>query len=348
MAPWDDLGQKASQDLETNCSQKHILDGGSLLITGSPGVGKSYFAKDLVRSLVDAGKCVTVIAKTHAACANFNKDLEGAKCITADHWVRATVRRGVCHSDCIVVEEASQISTYLWNDIAKAAWMCKQFIVLGDPLQFPATCDVWAGCPVTRSLWDSDLLYELCGARRLCLTENMRSDPELFGFYTNLCDWSDQPPLEAARQQFPVKAGTPRYHLVLSHARRMVINSACNQRERKLHKDAVLFRSTKTTEENKPQNMWIWVGQELIGAGGKCKKGIFFTVTEASPERVVVDDISLPRDSVCASLRLSHAITYHSAQGLTLPGRVRLCELDSPHATVTHHSVGSSRVTAAN
>ena len=115
-----------------------ILAGSSMLITGPPVVGKSYWTAGLCRQLADEGSRVCVIAKTHASCANFNAhlttfcsqndltqnlsqdDLEAnrfqvrfsdANCvqddsgtsqvraITADHWAHAYVRRGSCQFD---------------------------------------------------------------------------------------------------------------------------------------------------------------------------------------------------------------------------------------------------------
>ena len=45
--------------------------------------------------------------------------------------------------------------------------------------------------------------------------------------------------------------------------------------------------------------------------------------------------------------RLCHAITYASCQGLTLRGRVWLCDADNPHFSVKHLYVGASRATSA-
>ena len=42
-----------------------------------------------------------------------------------------------------------------------------------------------------------------------------------------------------------------------------------------------------------------------------------------------------------------HAITYASLLGLTLRGRVWLCDADNPHFSVKHLYVGASRATSA-
>ena len=90
---------------------EHALGGGSLLVLGAPGVGKSFWCRELVQRLRASGRRVDIIAKCHASCQNFG---EGA--VTADHWVRRYVRAGRCCCQTLVVEEVSQISCYLWND----------------------------------------------------------------------------------------------------------------------------------------------------------------------------------------------------------------------------------------
>ena len=100
-------------------------------------------------------------------------------------------------------------------------------------------------------------------------------------------------------------------------------------------------------DNNAPQTMYIWPGLRLIGAGHKAPKGIFVEVKACDAEKVTLDnDLTLTHAQVCQSLRLSHAITYASCQGLTLPGRVRL-ETQSGFLTTRHLYVGASRGTAS-
>ena len=76
-------------------------------------------------------------------------------------------------------------------------------------------------------------------------------------------------------------------------------------------------------------------------------KGCFVTVREAG-ERIVLDDgQSFTPAELLRSTRLCHAITYASCQGLTLRGRVWLCDADNPHFSVKHLYVGASRCTRA-
>lgn len=54
----------------------------SLLVVRPPGCGKTYWVRERVKALRESGKCVDIIAKTHASVQNFR---EGTQ--TADHCV---------------------------------------------------------------------------------------------------------------------------------------------------------------------------------------------------------------------------------------------------------------------
>ena len=95
--------------------------------------------------------------------------------------------------DTLVVEETTQLEVQLWADICKVNLSDKiQFILCGDPQQFPAICESWVGCPVQDgALERSHMLQDLANGNRLTLRENKRSDQMLFDFYSSL---STRPP----------------------------------------------------------------------------------------------------------------------------------------------------------
>jgi hypothetical protein len=273
------------------------------------------------------------------------------------------VKKGSCGAHVIVVEEMSQLNTYLWNDLAKVALKGVQFVLLGDWAQMDAVLDTWGGMAVKDgTLEKSDLMHELVGGHRLTLTRNRRSDPPLFDFYTGLrCGTPEARDLREAlfeaRALFPVTEQSAEYTLCISHATRVEINRVRNGKLKP--KRAVLYKYTG--EDDKQQSMYIWPGMQLIGAGGKCKKCVLHYVDQVNEEGLLVhykvkDDegvetevpVKLSQATAVKCLRPAWALTFASVQGLTLRGRVRLLDTDHSHFVLKHLYVGSSRATAAS
>ena len=141
----------------------------------------------------------------------------------------------------------------------------------------------------------------------------------------------------------------PRYSLCISHATRVQVNRRYNVFEARAHPEAVYVRAPPSKEDNQPQSFLCWVGQELIGAGGRCKKGTFFEVVSVGAKLVLQgngESVSLPIETAAKFVRLSHALTYASVQGLSLAG-VRLLDTTNPHFGWKHLYVGESRCTSS-
>jgi hypothetical protein len=336
-----------------------ILEGKGLLIVGSPGVGKTFWLRNTIASLRQAGKRVEIVSKTHASVQNI-----GCEAVTCDHWVRKHVRAGGVHCHTLVVEELTQINVQLWGDLALCAFKGVSFVCSGDFGQFQPICEHWSGSPVREGMLEqSDMIYDMCGGNRLVLTENMRSDAKLFGFYTSLGSNLEEA-LIRARKMFPVTNRPADYTLTMSHRNRMKINRLRNQQEAltgfrwddatDAWTNTVFIRYPKSTmnerrnKGNQPQDFILWPGLQLMGAGHRCLKGMFYEV--ASVDEAFVEltcGIKLTHEQALSSLRLRYAMTYASCQGLTLKGVVRL-DTQSPNFTMKHLYVGISRATAAN
>jgi hypothetical protein len=158
--------------------------------------------------------------------------------------------------------------------------------------------------------------------------------------------------LAEARAAYPVQ-GECRYSLCISHAKRMEVNRRENlaakgvqDLQENVLKVPVFFEAQSAKGDNAAQSFWCWPGLEMIGAGGKVKKGLFVTVQECSGERLVVTGggltTTLSAEAAIRCLRLSYCLTYASCQ---LAG-VRLLETDSPHFSWRHLYVGASRCTS--
>jgi len=316
------------------------MDGGSLLVQGSPGVGKTHWVRELVKALRSNGKRVDIVAKTHASVSNFG---EGA--VTADHYVRRNIRSGGCvNCDVLICEEITQLEHQLWADFCKLALSGVSFILCGDFAQFSACCETHAGAVVPEgALERSHMITDLSGGNRLTLNENMRSDQILFVFYTSLAARPLDSALREARLRFPVTE-RPATTIVISHARRRYLNMRRNLAEKP--PDAVFFRVHSSSKAG-PQSMWLWQGLTVVGAGGAVKQGAFETVAHATPEEVLLHSgTRLTAHQAVRSLRLAYALTYPTTQGLTLPGVVRLDCTANSHFTWKHLYVGASRCTS--
>ena len=154
--------------------------------------------------------------------------------------------------------------------------------------------------------------------------------------------------LAKGRNDFGCTEQPANFTLVISHDKRKKINREQNLQQRP--KDAIFIRAPKVTtgQGNTPQNMFIWPGLLLIGAGGKrLLKGVFYEVEKCDQETVcLTTGETLSHDELVKSARLSYAICYASSQGLTLPGRVRLEDTTNKHFGLRHLYVGASRCTS--
>jgi hypothetical protein len=95
------------------------------------------------------------------------------------------------------------------------------------------------------------------------------------------------------------------------------------------------------------QDMWVFPGQTLLGCCRAVREGIKnnceYQVTAVSSAGLSIGEKTLPLETVPRLLRLSHARTYASCQGLTFDSTCRLLDVDHPRFTRTHLFVATSR-----
>ena len=121
---------------------------------------------------------VDIKAKTHTASAR-------AGGCTLDHYVRRHILHGALVTKAIWVEEFSQGETTLWAQLSKPEGL--QFLLSGDFNQMPPFFDSWVGTPVHEAAFEGNSSFHyLAGSNRLTLTEGLRSDMQLFNFYSSL------------------------------------------------------------------------------------------------------------------------------------------------------------------
>ena len=115
------------RDLDEEGAKRAVLNGGSLLVLGIAGCGKTFYVQKLVEQLRLQGKRVDIISKTH--CAS-----QRAGGVTADHWVRRHVIHGACTADYVWVDEVlKSISEFCASSISfctpKRAFSCPEISI---------------------------------------------------------------------------------------------------------------------------------------------------------------------------------------------------------------------------
>jgi hypothetical protein len=315
-----------------------VARGESLACVGKPGVGKSHFIRSL--NLENA----TYVGPTHISTNNL-----GPGALTLARFTLERIQNGSFTNNTLVVDEISFLTAENWRDLCRLSFGRNRFILTGDWDQFLPVHSTWAGSIVTKSAQFSDCFRDLAGGNLLVLTENHRSEPTLFNFISNM-PLQLSAAVKEARERFPRKAGEVQHNLVLSHTRRVEINAKMNVARH----DSLFVRATLPPEPrraNHGQDMHIYPGLELIGCCAR--KGILHNggryIVKEIGEKILLSceggDLSLTQVEVVRDLRLSHAITYHSSQGSTLEGRIRLWDADHPRFTRRHLYVGISRAT---
>ena len=189
----------------------------------------------------------------------------------------------------------------------------------------------------------------------LYFTKCRRSSGNLFSFYTSLYPNGKlgHLPIEdmvsIAKKVFPKKQGNARFNLVVSHAKRQMINRIC------------------WLEKSRGQNILkcnladeivdgIYKGCPLIGntnEKGKSVNGAFYQVIDWNEDFFTIEDIEtndflvLPLKK-SKNFRIGFSITYHAIQSRSLKERVRLHDCNHPYFTKKHLAMGLGRATSAD
>jgi len=327
----------------------------SVFVRGIAGTGKSHLIRQtLIPALEARGKRVVVIAKTHNAALVAGGD-------TCDHFAWKHIREGGTGAYVIWVDEVSMLDARLLDDLNHASMRDPpiQWILSGDFNQYQPFFSTFRGSQVEKSFEDSALLRRLADCTRLTLTTCHRSDPALFEWYASLAadplGWRHSRPLSANVEE-AIATFTPDRaagfipdtklaptNLVISHRRRVSINAQCNEATRRDHPEAVHFTLAEYEVEcesgtNHPQDAWFWPEMKVVACckGRKLRNGRAYYIQSIGDKQVILEPaeasgdvaadkpVTLTRAAFFKQLRLPFAVTYASAQGLTLEGLIAL------------------------
>ena len=124
----------------------------------------------------------------------------------------------------------------------------------------------------------------------------------------------------------------------------------CRRRQMLVQKphDAVFVPRVLTTGQIcAAQDMWLWKGMEMFASVRSVTKGLrngmLYSVQEVNGETIKVGGATLTLAEASRYLRPSFAQTYASSQGLTLEGRVQLCDSGHKNFTACMLLMGLSR-----
>lgn len=327
-----------------------VLQGKSLLIHGLAGTGKSHLIREtLIPALEAKNKRVVVIAKTHNAAMVSGGD-------TADHFAWKHIREGSFGADVLWIDEISMLDVALLQELCHLSFRQPpvQFILSGDFNQYDPFFNCFAGEPVRESFEHSQLLRDLSGGNVLRMTACRRSDAQLFDFYSKLVEGAELhgrlgESLQLARSLFRPELATgflsgtiAPTNLVISHRKRVELNRLCNRADAASRDNCVSFEvKAEISGPNKNQDAKFWPGMVVVAcsSGRKVRNGNAYEILEIDENEVHLKrrgtdcEIVLSGTEFFKSMRLAYAVTYASAQGLTLEGLVELHDTDHVHFT---------------
>jgi hypothetical protein len=311
----------------------------------------------LVKSIVEElkkTKSVALISKTHVAADNMSlPDLTG---VTSDAWTRRHILHGT-YTGAVWLDEFTTLDMQQYTLLNALTFGSCQFLVSGDQNQMGSCFSSFRGVPIDADqIGESQFFHALCGGTRCLLTECKRSDKTLFDWFTSVAEGGSRFDLpltqqvKQARKDFPFREPA-RWHLVISHAKRKAINR--REMLRLKPASAVFYpRVAATGMTSEPQDLWLWPDIQVFACTRSVTKGLrngmLYTVASVGEQTILEGGILLTKEEASKYLRPSFAQTYASSQGLTLEGRVQLCDSGNKHFTSRMLLMGLSRAREAS
>ena len=305
------------RDLSQAQGEAAVLAGQSLRVLGIAGTGKTHIMSRLVDRLHESGKVVHVICKTHTASTR-------AGGCTADHDVRKCVLRVLCPADVMWIDEISQLDAGLWAQLNKLSVTGLRFLLSGYFNQFGPLASSFRGTKVADgALEKSVLLHTLCQGNRVVLTQCQRADQQLVDVYSSLipggCRYERQLHKVVAEAREVFGQADYECNLCISHRNSMALNKQRNLKIRPT-KSFFVKATPKKGQLCQPQDMWLWLGIEMLGCCRAERKGVrnpcLYVATKITTEHVFLKDIKLTHAEL-EWLRLPHTPKR------TPPARVR-------------------------
>lgn len=182
----EDRGNLHGSLLECNEEQKeaiiHGLTAPFLMITGGPGTGKTFVAKEILKLLHAKGgkEKILVCAPTGKAVANIKKSIGKAldtnqitfstlhSALKIKNFEELSPSRFFLNADLVIVDECSMIDMKVFTKLFQSLHRKSRLILLGDPHQLPPV-------DVGTAFYD---MSKIAGLKKVCLKTCIRAESE--------------------------------------------------------------------------------------------------------------------------------------------------------------------------
>lgn len=320
----------------------HVLRGGSMIVEGLAGTGKSVVLRAVQAALEHAGVKCQAICLTHTGARNI-----GSKASTAHSFVIKHVLYGTFGGKVVLVDEISFMSLDLLAALEHLRLKDVRLICFGDFGQLPPVSNRWRGQSVPPDVFqDSRLSWHWGTGTRFVLQRCRRSDQAHFDFYSSLRHEPLRQALSRAKTRYPATSRCD-WNIVMSNYRRKKINE-------ELQEQAARTYNGEKLRINGEVPFDCFVGTNLIGCNSTLAgivNGAFLSVTAIHAGKVFLKDEDVPDamefsvtpTQLAKHTKLRWALTLCSVQGRSLPGTIAIHDTKSQHFDTTHLYVALSR-----
>ena len=341
---------EVTDDSLENCAEL-IVHNGAGFVDAPPGCGKT---RGLIPKIEARWRAREPDATFHKLAPTH---------VASSQMGGSTIQGGLYHGynekSVLIIDEVSMIAETLLERLTRWALLGARFVFLGD---FSQLLPVGQKVETRWKVEHTRVFHQLCNGLHIRLTKNRRAagDPEHFARILELRSRVDGDKKLAAEllKHYPYNGERIDYYLCMGHHTRMRINRRENlaEMQTKEHKLFVPAFDEIKGCSSQPQDMWIWPGLHLIGAGKSRKvlNGVLYIVERCTQEAIDIrphedfkaKPVQVTLREASDHLRLCYAAVYYSCQGRTLRDQhVMLLDTDHRFFTLRHLYVGASRVT---
>lgn len=321
----------------------------SCLITGMPGVGKTYLANMIINELEKNGKVVgKKLAPTNKASSHIGGETihKFYMSMMLSQNYEKKLLKNLNNFDYIVIDEISMVKEifYRFFTIIRRYAPKLKYIVIGDFKQFKPVEDIYKG-----DYLNSVALHKLCDGNQVNLTTCKRSDAELFNIYSN-----DKNIENIDLSKFEYNELTD-LNISYCHKTRKNINKQCID---KFIGDKNYLMCEASRGNKKSQDVKIFEGLPIVAYRNIQKESIFnsevyhihkIDIENKTFSFMIGDEEKTFKDyEFKNSFYPAFCITAHVSQGATFDKPYTIWDWNHLHADITFKYVTLSRATKIN